>query len=82
MKEWQLQEAKARLSELVKNAVAEGPQNITVHGISTVVVVSAEEYNRLIKPKISFLELLRRSPLIGLDLEFERDKSENRDVDL
>jgi prevent-host-death family protein len=37
---WQMQEAKARLSELVKLAESEGPQDITVHGKSVAVVVS------------------------------------------
>jgi hypothetical protein len=32
MKAWQMQEAKARLSEVVKSAESEGPQNITLHG--------------------------------------------------
>jgi prevent-host-death family protein len=44
---WQLQEAKARLSEVVKKATKEGPQKITVHGEPTAVVISSEEYERL-----------------------------------
>lgn len=32
MHAWQMQEAKARLSEVVKCAESEGPQNITLHG--------------------------------------------------
>ena len=40
MHAWQMQEAKARLSEVVKCAEREGPQNITVHGQSVAVVVS------------------------------------------
>ena len=41
MASWQLQEAKARLSELVKSAEQDGPQEITVHGRAAAVVVSA-----------------------------------------
>ena len=40
MSSWQLQEAKARLSELVKSAEHEGPQEITVHGRPAAVVLS------------------------------------------
>ena len=42
---WQLQDAKARLSEVVKLAQSEGPQAITVHGKPAAVLVSREEMN-------------------------------------
>jgi prevent-host-death family protein len=45
---WQLQEAKAKLSELVRRARSEGPQTITVRGEPAVVVISVEEYERLL----------------------------------
>ena len=45
---WQLQEAKAKLSELVRRARSEGPQTITVRGEPAVVVISIEEYERLL----------------------------------
>ena len=79
---WQLQDAKARLSELVKLAVSEGPQGITVHGKPTVVVVSHEEYERLSGRKQSFTEFLRRSPLANVELELKRDRSPPRKVKL
>ena len=44
---WLLQDAKARLSELVRLAKSEGPQHVTIHGREEVVVVSAEEFRRL-----------------------------------
>ena len=77
MTSWQLQAAKSKLSELVKKAASEGPQAITVHGEPAVVVLSQAEYNRLTRgdKRESFIEFMRRSPLVGLDLEFERDKS-------
>ena len=40
MRTWQMREAKARLSELVRLAESEGPQGITVHGKSVAVVLS------------------------------------------
>jgi antitoxin Phd len=42
---WQLQEAKARFSEVIKKAQSEGPQHITVRGTSTAVVLSDAEYD-------------------------------------
>ena len=44
---WQLQDAKARFSELVRRVRSEGPQRVTVHGRDEVVVISAEEFRRL-----------------------------------
>lgn len=82
MHNWQLQEAKARFSELVKKAVKDGPQHITVHGEPAVVILSEKEYNKLKKPKSSFLVFLNHSPLKGIKLDLQRDKSLNRDIDL
>ena len=42
---WQLQEAKAKFSELVQKAIEEGPQTVTRHGKEAVVILSAEEYS-------------------------------------
>ena len=46
---WKLQDAKAQFSEVVRRARSEGPQRVTVHGRDAVVVVAAEEFDR-IKP--------------------------------
>ena len=72
MRAWQLQEAKARLSELVKLAVHEGPQEISVRGRPAVVVISREDYGRSRKPKTSFVAFMRGSPLRGLELRREQ----------
>jgi prevent-host-death family protein len=47
---WRLEEAKARLSEVVRRAGSEGPQRVTVRGRPAAVVLSAEEYERLSGP--------------------------------
>ena len=77
MTRWQLQEAKARLSEVV-NSARKAPQEITVRGEPAVVVVSVEEYGRLRKKKSSMVEFIRRSGLVGMDLEIKRDRSPGR----
>ena len=82
MKKWQLQEAKSKLSELVKDASTKGPQEITVRGKGAVIVLSSREYEEFTSPKSSLVDFLNKSPLKGLDLETKRDKSEFRDLDL
>jgi antitoxin Phd len=82
MASWQLQEAKARLSELVRSAEDDGPQEITVHGRPAAVIVSKTDYDRLQGQKPSFVEFMRRSPLVGIDLRIRRDRSLVRTVKL
>jgi prevent-host-death family protein len=79
---WQLQEAKARLSEVVKTAGKEGPQEITVRGETAAVLISGKEYARLAKPKPGFVDFVRQSPFAGIDLKIKRDRSSDRTVEL
>ena len=80
MTRWQLQDAKARLSELVKSSQESGPQEITIRGRSAAVVVSRAEYDRLRRRKPRFVDFMRQSPLVGVDLDVERDHSPVRGV--
>ena len=82
MQSWQVQEAKARFSELMRDAATNGPQAITVRGRRTAVVLSVQDYDRLHSPGTSLTELLQASPLAGIELDIERDRSPARDVDL
>ncbi|MDF2780227.1 MAG: type toxin-antitoxin system Phd/YefM family antitoxin [Geminicoccaceae bacterium] len=77
---WQVQEAKARFSELVQKAIEEGPQTVSRHGKEVVVVVSAAQFELMKKRQIDLKDLLRLFPLDELDLE--RDKSGPREIDL
>ena len=79
---WQLQEAKARLSEVVKKAAKDGPQEITVHGEPAAVVISSKEYERLKHPRGSFVEFMRCSPLYGLELNLRREQTLTRDAEV
>lgn len=79
---WQLQEAKARLSELVREAQERGPQEITVRGSAAVVVISKDDFTRMTGGRPSFTKFMRQSPLAGVDLNIERDRSPGRDIDL
>ncbi len=44
---WQLQEAKARFSELLEVALKKGPQIVTRRGVEAAVLVPIEEWRRL-----------------------------------
>jgi prevent-host-death family protein len=78
-----MQEAKARLSEVVKRAESEGPQDITLHGQSVAVVLSRATYERLSGSGHSLTEFMRQSPLYAVDdIAFERDRSLIRDTAL
>lgn len=82
MKTWQLQEAKGKFSEVVKNAQSQGPQNITVHGEPVAVLISRHDYLKLIHPKPGFVELLRASPLVGSGLNITREQTATRKIKL
>ncbi len=80
MRSWQLQAAKARFGEVIKKAAKEGPQSITVHGEPSAVVISNEEYERLKRPRESFVKFMRRSPLYGVELDLEREQALTREA--
>ena len=44
---WQVQEAKARFSELLETSLAEGPQIVTKRGVETAVLVPIDQWRRL-----------------------------------
>jgi prevent-host-death family protein len=81
---WRLQDAKARFSEVVREAQRHGPQRVTLHGKDAVVVVGAEEFDRLQRPVTGhdIVAALAASPLA--DVEFDRltIRSRVRNVDL
>ena len=79
---WQLQDAKARLSELVKSACSNGPQGISVRGQPEVIVISVQDYEALTKSTLNFVDFMQNSPLYGVDLAIERENSSDRDIDL
>ena len=83
MSKWQLQEAKNRLSEVVRKAADEGPQVITLRGDDAVVVVAADEYARLTrKSRGTLVGFFRRSPLGGIALDLTRSRDTGRQVTL
>jgi len=82
MGQWQLQDAKARLSEVIKSAQADGPQQVTVRGKPSAVVISVAEYEALKKQRPGFVAFMQASPLVGAELKIERSDSIVRDISL
>lgn len=80
--DWQLQEAKNRLSHVIKEACEDGPQVITVRGQEKVVVLSAEAYRRLSRPQGDLVAFLESSPWAEVDLDLTRSRDTGRDVAL
>jgi prevent-host-death family protein len=72
MGNWAVAEAKAKFSEVVEQALSEGPQVITRNGKQAVTVIATEELERLRKPKQSFAEFLLNSPLRGSGLKIPK----------
>ncbi|MBL6985257.1 MAG: type II toxin-antitoxin system Phd/YefM family antitoxin [Candidatus Thioglobus sp.] len=79
---WQLQDAKNKFSNLVDKAQHNGPQVVTKHGKDAVVVLSIDEYKKLIKPKTSLVNFFQASPLVKEDLDLTRSKETPRDIGL
>jgi antitoxin Phd len=82
---WQLQDAKARFSELFRRARSEGPQRITRQGKEAVVMIADEQYERLLgkaHQAKSLVQFFRESPLVGVELDLERSKDEGRELSL
>ena len=82
---WQLQTAKARFSELFRRARSEGPQWITRQDKEAVVVLPAEEFERLLlrsRQPHSLVEFFAESPLARAALDLERKPDYGRAVEL
>jgi antitoxin Phd len=81
---WRLQDAKARFGEVVRLARAHRPQRVTVHGRDAVLVIAAEDYDRLQPPLTgaAIVEALRHSPLRGVEIERVSIKAPIRDGEL
>ena len=80
MNEWQMQEAKARLPEVLKRTESEDLHNITLHGQPVTSVISPTPPERLKGNQQSLVEFIRKSPMHGFyDLILERNASLTRE---
>ena len=84
-KAWQLQDAKARFSEVFRLARENGPQRVTKHGRESVVVLSAEDFARLAgtEPlKGNLVDFFAASPLRDSGIDLRRSREFGRKLDL
>lgn len=82
MQTWKLEDAKNQFSRVVREALAGEPQRVSRGGRDAVVVVAAEEYDRLTRPATGLVEFLTASPLAQVELDLARPTDAGRDVDL
>jgi prevent-host-death family protein len=78
---WQVQEAKTRLSELIEEADARGPQIITRHGTERAVILSIKDYRALTAHQPNLKEYLLRGPKVE-SFETPRDRDLGRNIRL
>ena len=81
MTAWKMETAKARLSEVVRQAQAQGPQRITIRGEAAAVVLSQDDYAELIREgDANWVDRFRQSFTGEIDLV--RDDDTGRDFSL
>ena len=80
--QWTVADAKAKFSEVIDRAAAEGPQTITRNGRTAAVVVGAEEWERKTRRVGNLAEFFGSSPLRGSGLKVKRSKDRPRRIAL
>ncbi len=81
---WQLQDAKSRFSEVVKQAQSGKVQVVTKHGEDAVVIMKYSDYLQLSGQTMTALESLKAPPGLSIntdDLDLQRDPSPGRVFD-
>jgi prevent-host-death family protein len=71
--------------EVFRLARESGPQRVIRHGRAAVVLISAEEYERLSQSKArqgSLVQFFADSPLAGTEIQLERPRDFGREIDL
>jgi antitoxin Phd len=78
---WQLQEAKNKFSEVVEEAIRNGPQVVTKRGVETAIVLSFEDYQKLLLNQQRLSTFFQQSPLADVadELDLSRDPRPARD---
>jgi len=82
---WQLQTAKAKFSEVFRRARSEGPQYVTRQGQEAVVILPAEEYDRLntrSRQAVNLVKFFAESPLRHAGLKLQRRPDYGRETEL
>lgn len=78
---WKLQDAKAKFSKVVENAMKNVPQYVTRRGLKAVVIMSVDEYEKFTSNKPDFKEFLLNCPKTDENINFERQKDFSRSIE-
>jgi prevent-host-death family protein len=81
MTNWQVQEAKTKLSEVIERASREGPQTITKHGKARAVLISIDDYEAMKRSQPNLIDYLKTGPFFD-DVHLERSPDTGREIDL
>lgn len=81
MASWALQDAKAKLSEVIDRAIAEGPQHVSRHGKRVAVVTAVSDATEQTARHKSFVEALLAAPQAPEGFELTPMPFEMRDID-
>jgi len=79
---WQLQEAKAKFSEVINEAIQHGPQIITKHGVETALLISVDDYKKVNKKDLKISQFFQNSPIANIDLDLNHSQDTPREVKL
>ena len=78
MKIWQVQDAKARFSELLEDCLKDGPQLVTRRGVDAAVLVPVHEWKRLSDNARPTLKALLLADAARTDLALPRRGNNKR----
>lgn len=78
---WQIQEAKAQLSQLVEDANKKGYQTITKNGKPIAVIMSKKQFDKITQKKTSFLKFFKNAPHPEIELDIQRSKDLPREFE-
>lgn len=78
---WQVQEAKQRLSQVLRAAERGEPQVITRHGQDVAVVIDIAHYRRLTGVQLELVDYLRHGPAFD-DVDLHRADDRPREAEI
>jgi prevent-host-death family protein len=81
-KAWQIQEAKAKFSELIDVVQKEGMQTITKNGEEVAVLLSKDKFEEMREHKNDLVDFFKKAPFSDIDLQIERSKDLPREFEL
>lgn len=79
---WQIQEAKAKFSQLIEDANIKGYQTITKQGEPIAVILSKREFDKMTQSKTSFLNFFKAAPCQEVEINIQRSKDLPREFEL